>query len=57
MDDGAAWVLVFKGVSYFVWFPTGWGNEGCFLREDFGAFGDECLIQSGDELDTEGAGH
>lgn len=57
MEDGGTGVLVFEGIGYFVGFPTGWGDECCFLREDFGAFADEGAVQSGDELNAEGAGH
>lgn len=45
MDDGAAGVLVFKGVGYFVGFPTGGSDEGCFLREEFSALADECTVK------------
>lgn len=57
VDDGAAGVLVFKGFSDFVGFPTGRCNEGGFLRDEFDAFTYEGVIKSGDELDAEGAGH
>lgn len=57
MEDSAAGVLVLKGVGYFVWFPAGRCDERGFLGKDFGAFTDQGTVQSGDELDVEGAGH
>lgn len=45
VDDGAAGVLVFKGFSDFVGFPTGGCDERCFLRDEFDAFTDEGVIK------------
>ena len=57
MENGGAGVLVFKGFSHFVGFPTGGCDERCFLRDEFDAFTDEGVIKSGDELNAKGAGH
>ncbi len=45
MENGAAGVLVFKGFSDFVGFPTGRCDEGGFLRDKFNALADEGVIK------------
>ena len=45
VENGAAGVLVFKGFSDFVGFPTRGCDEGGFLRDEFNALSDEGVIK------------
>ena len=45
VDDGAAGVLVFKGIGYFVGLPTGRCDESAFLREEFRALTNERTVK------------